>query len=157
MRILGIDPGSNRCGWGCIEKKGGKIIYIDAGLIETKHSQNNKFLFIGQEYKKIIIKTQPDIISIEKIFFAKNVKTAIEVAQARGVILYESLLYNIAIVEYNPMQVKQAVTTYGLADKKAVAKMVSMILAIPQLKMIDDTSDALAIALAACNYNYLKK
>ncbi|MFH1759038.1 MAG: crossover junction endodeoxyribonuclease RuvC [Patescibacteria group bacterium] len=153
MKILGIDPGSSRCGYGLIEKSGSSLKYLSAGLIEIKESDiNQKLLYLNQDFKKLIAKHKPDLIAIEKIYFSKNIKTAIEVAQARGVLILQTLQNNIPLVEYNPNEVKQSVTDYGSADKKAVAKLVAIHLQIPPLKVIDDITDALAIAITAANH-----
>ncbi len=152
MKVLGIDPGSSRCGYGLIEKDGSKLTLVNHGLIEIKEKDiNHKLTLLGHDYKKIIKEFKPDLVAIEKIFFSKNVKTAIEVAQARGVIMYLSLKEGADIVEYNPQEIKLSVTGYGLSDKKAVAKMVSSILKIPPLKVIDDVTDAIAISITAAN------
>lgn len=150
MKILGVDPGSSRCGFGLIEKEGSRLNFLTAGLIENKESDiNYKLFYVARDFDKILLEFQPDLVAIEKIFFSKNVKTAIEVAQARGVLILQTLKRKIQITEYNPQQIKQAVTSYGMADKKSVAKMVALLLRMPSLNVIDDTTDALAIAITA--------
>lgn len=152
MKILGVDPGSSRCGYGLIKKDGSKLSFIKAGLIEIKESDiNQKLFYLANDYKKILQQTKPDLVGIEKIFFSKNIKTAIEVAQARGVLILETLRQKISIVEFTPQEVKQAVTNYGSADKKAVAKMVNIILNRQNINVIDDVSDAIAVAITAAN------
>ena len=148
IRILGIDPGSSRCGYGLIEKRGSQLKLLQAGLIEIKETDSSQRLFyLGKDFERLLKKLKPDWVAIEKIFFTKNVKTAIEVAQARGLLIYLTTKYQIPITEFTPNQVKQAITNYGAADKKAVAKMVRLILGKRELKKNDDTTDALAVAI----------
>jgi len=148
MIALGIDPGSRRIGYGVVECEGAKIAFVAAGILEIKTSDDISAL---EETKKgvdtLIEKYRPDAMAIEKLFFAKNTKTAIAVAQARGVILLATKERGIRIKEYTPNEVKSGVAGYGFADKKAVLKMVRLILGKQDLKVIDDASDALALAI----------
>lgn len=153
MKILGIDPGTARIGYGLISDHPLKL--LDYGVIEIKDKTNRKFLILSEKLGELINKFKPDAASVEKIYFAKNQKTAIEVAQARGIIILSLLNKKIPIYEYTPQEVKLAVTNYGLADKKAVAKLVKQLLGINELKGYDDASDALAIAITAANYRKL--
>ncbi|MEK9183960.1 MAG: crossover junction endodeoxyribonuclease RuvC [Patescibacteria group bacterium] len=154
MKILGIDPGSSRIGYGLIEKTGQKLKLIRADTLEIKEKDpNQKLLYLAADFKKLLEECKPDLLGIEKIFFYKNVKTAIEVAQARGVLVLLTLQRGIPLVEFTPQKVKKATTNYGSADKQAVAKMVSLLLNEPQTKRLDDTTDAIAIAITAAN-NY---
>lgn len=146
MKILGIDPGTSRIGYGLITDRPLKL--LDYGVIEIKEKTNKKFLLLAEEFKKIVDEFKPDIAAMEKIFFAKNQKTAIEVAQARGIMMFILLEKKIPVSEYGPQEVKRAVTNYGLADKKGVAKLVGKMLGI-SLTGHDDASDALAIAITA--------
>jgi crossover junction endodeoxyribonuclease RuvC len=152
MIILGIDPGVTRIGYGVIRQLANKKLeFIDCGVIEGGPNQKLTEL-IDKNIKKIsglIIKYKPEIIGIEKIYFVKNVKTGIAVAQMRGAIISEITKYTISIKEFNPSEIKLAVANYGLADKKAVSKMVSRILNIEKIAGFDDVSDALAIAITA--------
>ncbi len=147
MKILGIDPGTSRIGYGLI-KDGSELKLIDCGVIEITEP-DKKILILGKKYAKLLKKFQPDLVAIEKLFFAKNKKTALGVAQSRGVLILKSLEAKIPIAEYGPMEVKLATTGYGLSDKKAVATMVKIFLKADSLKGYDDASDALAIAIAA--------
>lgn len=159
MRILGIDPGSSRIGFGLIEKQGSKLSLIKTGVLEIpKGEAAEKLNALAAEFKKLLAESAPHAIGIEKLFFSKNVKTGIEVAQARGVLLHlsneyfsfmnlESCIMN-PVYEFTPQQVKVATTNYGGADKKAVARMVAMILNVPPLRILDDATDALAVAIA---------
>ena len=153
MIILGIDPGTTMIGYGIIKKKSEKIIPIDYGCIKTesKLPQSKRLKIIYQEVKKIIKKYKPDRISIEKIFFSKNLKTAISVSQARGVILLAAAELKVKIYEFTPLQVKQAVSNYGKAQKKQVQRMVKLLLNLDKIPEPDDAADALAIAICATN------
>ena len=156
MKILGVDPGSSRTGYVLITDRPLKL--VASVIIDLKEkSLNQKILKLANQYEKILTELRPDLVAIEKIFFAKNTKTAIEVAQARGVLIYLTVKNKIGCTEYTPMQVKQSITNYGLADKKAVIKMVAAILKIEPIKGFDDISDAIAIAITACNFYSLDK
>jgi len=148
MIALGIDPGTRRIGYGIVECNGPDAVFVDAGLL-TIEAENDVAAL--EETKKgidaLIKKHKPDVVAIEKLFFAKNTKTAIAVAQARGVIILATKERGVRIKEYTPNEVKSGVTGYGFADKKAVLKMVRLILRKPDLKLIDDASDALALAI----------
>ena len=150
MISLGIDPGTRRIGYGIIQKNAGKLIFVAAGILDIKSSDDASAL---EETKngidKLIKKYKPDSMSIEKLYFAKNQKTAIAVAQARGVILLAAKEKGLLTKEYTPNEVKAGVTGYGFADKKAVLKMVRLILGKQDLAVIDDASDALALAIMA--------
>ncbi len=161
MRILGIDPGSSRIGFGLIGKEAGSLSLIETGVIEIgPGSASAKLLALGTEFERMLERTKPDMIGIERIFFSKNAKTAIEVAQARGLIAHCSLEYLRKrgpretpgeIFECTPQEAKVAVTNWGGAGKKAVARMVSLILNAGPLALLDDATDALAIAICAAN------
>jgi len=149
MRILGIDPGYGRMGWGVIEgdKNGWKL--VASGCLETKPS--TPFLKRLQELRNClqhVIETyKPDKAGVEQLFFAKNAKTAMDVGQARGVILVTLFDAGLPITEATPMQVKQSVVGYGKADKLQIQHMVALQLGLKNKKMQDDMADALAIAL----------
>jgi crossover junction endodeoxyribonuclease RuvC len=150
MIALGIDPGTRRVGYGLLKCEGSVLTFIAAGILIIKSTDDPSAL---QETKRgidaLIKKYKPDVMGIEKLFFAKNQKTALEVAQARGVILLAATEKNLPIKEYTPNEVKLGVTGYGLADKKAVLKMVRLTLGKHDLAVIDDASDALALAIMA--------
>lgn len=150
MRILGIDPGIGRCGWGVIETQGSKIKAIDYGCIETSASLSieQRLEEVYREVSKIIKKHEPKAFSIEELFFNNNAKTAFVVGQARGVILLAASQAGMPANIYTPLQVKMAVTGYGRAEKAQIGKMVKTILALKEIPKLDDTSDALAVALA---------
>lgn len=149
MTIIGIDPGIGRCGWGVLEYEGSKFKVIDYGCIETKPNGEieKRLLEIDREIEKIIKKFKPDIFAIEELFFGTNSKTAFTVGQARGVILLEASRNNLPVFVYTPLQVKMALTGYGRADKNQIAQMVKVILKLEKIPKIDDTSDALAVAV----------
>lgn len=152
MIILGIDPGTKRVGYGVVKKEFGKIELLDAGLIAIKKSGSLKELKdVGDGVEKLIEKFKPEKFAIEKLYFAKNQKTGIEVSQSRGVVLFVALKKGLKVEEYSPNEVKAGVTGYGLADKRSILKMVKLILKEPGLNIIDDASDALAVAIMSAN------
>ena len=147
--ILGIDPGTNRIGYGVIRTVGRKTSYLASGLIEIKERYApDQLVRIYDGISSLIEEYSPDIIAVEKLFFSNNKKTAMTVAEARGVILLAAAKKGTVITELAPNEVKQITTGHGQADKKAVLKMVGLILGLSDFKPIDDTSDALAIAIA---------
>ncbi len=153
MVILGIDPGTRRIGYGIIEADRTKVGLLDAGILSIQSGDDPGALAeIKQQLAALIKKFKPARIAIEKLYFAKNKKTALQVAQARGVILLVATEQGLAAEEYGPNEIKSGITGYGLADKKAVLKMVRLILKEPVLDVIDDASDALAIAIVAARH-----
>lgn len=150
MRILGIDPGIGRCGWAVIESEGSKVKALGYGCIEThaKLSIEQRLEQVYREVGEILKKHKPDAFSIEELFFNNNAKTAFVVGQARGVILLAASQAGLPANIYTPLQVKIAVTGYGRAEKGQIGKMVKTILALKEVPKLDDTSDALAVALA---------
>jgi crossover junction endodeoxyribonuclease RuvC len=150
MIILGIDPGTRRIGYGIVRKDGSEVVFVAAGLLDIKSGDDITALCEARrDLDRLIKKYKPDRMGIEKLYFAKNQKTAIAVAQARGVILLAAGEHGISIKEYTPNEVKSGITGYGFSDKKAVLKMVRLILGKHDLKIIDDASDSLAIAIIA--------
>jgi len=151
MKIIGIDPGFGRMGWGIIESKSGKITHLDNGCLETdrKILFENRLKLIYEFVTGLIQKYQPDIVSVEELYFAANSKTAIEVAQARGVILLAASKLDIPISSYTPLQVKLAITGYGKADKRQIQIMVKSLLSLKSILKGDDAADALAVALTS--------
>lgn len=161
MISLGIDPGTRRIGYGIVgsgqagNPDANAIEFIAAGILKIESSDDPSALVETKcELDKLIKKYKPDAVAIEKLFFAKNQKTALAVAQARGVILLAVHDRGIPIQEYTPNEVKSNIAGYGHADKKAVLKMVRLILGKHDLKVIDDASDALALAILASNRRY---
>jgi crossover junction endodeoxyribonuclease RuvC len=148
---LGIDPGTHRVGYGAIRADGGKFTLLEQGLIEKKEKgyAASQLPLVYEGVKGLIDRIKPDEVAVEKLFFSKNQTTAMAVAEARGVILLAAANAGIKIREFTPNTVKQSVSGYGSADKKAVLKMVSLILGLKDFRPIDDASDALAIAITA--------
>lgn len=155
MIILGIDPGLAQTGYGIIETEAKKIIPITYGSIATKANSPfpKRLEKIHLELKKIIKKYQPDKIALEELFFAKNVKTALKVSEARGVIQLTAIQQKISILEFTPLQVKQALVGYGRADKIQIQKMVQLNLNLKTLPKPDHAADALAIAICCAQTN----
>lgn len=149
MRILGIDPGTGILGFGVIETSANKAQLVDGGVIRTLAKQNDaeRLETIFDELTSVIAQTKPSAMSVEKLFFAKNVTTAMTVAQARGVVLLTGRQAGLEIFEYTPLQIKQALTGYGRADKKQIQEMVRVILGLKALPQPDDCADALAAAI----------
>jgi crossover junction endodeoxyribonuclease RuvC len=149
MRILGIDPGTGILGFGVIEAGKGKAQLVDAGVIRTPVHEDDavRLQTIFDELTDIITETKPVAMSVEKLFFARNVTTAMTVAQARGVVLLCGRQAGLEIFEYTPLQIKMAITSYGKADKKQVQEMVRVLLALREIPKPDDCADALAAAL----------
>ncbi|NCF75356.1 MAG: crossover junction endodeoxyribonuclease RuvC [Xanthomonadaceae bacterium] len=158
MTILGIDPGFAIVGYGIIKKdKNSNISIVNYGAINTsaKDIFPDRLAQIHKELKSIIRKYKPNIVAIEELFFYKNVKTAMEVGQARGVIILTVIQSKIQIFEYTPLQIKQAVSSYGRADKNQVQEMVKKILNLKKIPEPDDAADALAAAICCGNFNNL--
>ena len=150
MRILGIDPGTGILGFGVIDAGGNnKVKLVDGGVIRTPVKQEDSLRLetIYDELTEIIKLHKPDVMSVEKLFFAQNVTTAMTVSQARGVVLLAGVKSGLQLFEYTPLQIKQALTGYGRADKKQIQEMVRIILALEQIPQPDDCADALAAAI----------
>ena len=149
MIILGIDPGYAIVGYGIVNVQCGKFKALDYGAIITKAHTNflSRLEFIFDSLNIVISKNKIDALAIEKLYFQNNQKTAIQVAQARGVTLLSAQKNKIPVFEYTPLQVKTAVTGYGKADKKQVMEMTKRFLSLKEVPKPDDTADALAIAL----------
>lgn len=149
MRIIGIDPGTGILGFGVVDSKNGKYTLVTAGVITTPaHTPLDERLEeIFDGLTEIIRETKPDVMSIEKLFFSRNVTTAISVSHARGVAMLVGRKAKLPIAEYTPMQIKQAITGYGKADKKQIQEMVRLQLRLREVPKPDDAADALAAAL----------
>lgn len=150
--ILGIDPGIADTGFGIILKDGhNNLSCLGYGSIKTKAGTElaDRLEIINVHLNKLIEKYQPNLISVEELFFSKNAKTALIVGQARGVVLLTAKQNKVRLVEFTPLQVKQAVSTYGKADKLQVQKMVKLLLNLKEIPKPDDAADALAIAICA--------
>ena len=152
MRILGIDPGSRITGYGFIEKTKSNLVHLDNGGIFTdpKQSFSERLYTIFLGIKELIDKFSPQAVAIENIFYAKNVKSTIQLAHARGAALVGAMEKKIPVFEYTPLQVKQAVTGYGRASKEQIQQMVKALLKLPEITYFD-SSDALAVAICHCH------
>ncbi len=151
--ILGIDPGLADTGWGVIAKQAGKLKFVACGSVVTSSKTDfiKRLEVLHNELHKIIKKYQPNCVAVEQLFFCKNVKTALMVGQARGVTLMTIAENNLPIFEYTPLQVKQALTSYGQADKNQVGQMVRVMLNLNVVPKPDDAADALAVAITCGN------
>lgn len=149
MKILGIDPGMAIVGYGLVEVSNEKPILLTSGSIQTSKnlSDSKRLLEIFNDLSTIVDRFKPDCASVENLFFFKNQKTVIPVAEARGVILTVLEKFSIPTYSYTPMEVKQVLTGYGRADKKDVERMVKISLEYENLPKLDDTVDAIAIAI----------
>ncbi len=159
MVILGIDPGIGRVGWGIIRDDSGKHQIITYGCFETssKMEETERLSQINTFISDLVHQYQPDAIAIEQLFFAANVRTAMSVGQARGVIVMAASTTGVPLTSYTPLQVKQAISGYGKADKKQIQMMVKTLLKLPTIPQPDDAADALAIALTHAFSYKLKK
>lgn len=160
MKIMGIDPGTTRCGWGMIDYD---IKLRKASLLEYGIVDSGKEVLVGDrlakiyaEISRLIDLLKPDAMAVEEIFFFKNAKTVIAVSQARGVAIAAARAQNVPVYEYTPMQVKQAVSGYGSADKHQIQKMVQVLLQLKDIPKPDDAADALAVAITCAHSNQLK-
>lgn len=158
MIILGFDPGLATLGYGVIKKEThGKPQMIDYGIISTPKDENLavRLSLLEKGIKQVIDTYKPDEIAMEELFFAKNVKTAIAVAHARGVLLLTANKECGRIYEYTPLQIKQALTGYGRAEKRQIQEMVKTRLGLKSIPRPDDAADALAVALCHAQTNKL--
>lgn len=149
MRILGIDPGIAIVGFGLIESNRGSVRMLQYGAVTTEAGLPlaTRLVQIENDMTALIAQLKPDEIAVEELFFSKNITTGIAVAHGRGVILCTAERLGVPIFEYTPMQVKQAVADYGLADKKQVMDMTKRLLKLKAVPKPDDAADALAIAI----------
>lgn len=154
LRILGLDPGFARTGFAVLEKMGSRLQVLTYGCWETKKSQAfaDRLVFLARELKKLIKKFKPECAVIEELFFFKNLKTAIGVAEARGALLLTLGESGLKILELTPLQVKQSLCGYGRAEKSQIQKMVQLILELQEKPRPDDAADALAVAVAGSSY-----
>lgn len=149
MRILGIDPGIAIVGFGFIDKQGSKLTPVQYGCIQTEaHTPEEKrLLHVYEGMVQLIDKYKPDAVALEKLFFNRNVTTAMSVGQARGVLVLAAVQKGLPVSEYTPMQVKQAIVGYGKAEKRQVQEMTRMFLKLQAIPKPDDVADALAVAI----------
>jgi crossover junction endodeoxyribonuclease RuvC len=156
MLIMGVDPGFATTGYGIVEYKENKFSLLDYGIVTTEAGTPfaHRLLKLDERISAIIGKYNPDAISVEELFFSKNIKTAIAAAHGRGIVLAAAARSGSQVFEYTPLQVKQAVVGYGRAEKLQVQQMVKVILNLPDIPKPDDAADALAIAI--CHGNSFK-
>jgi len=149
MRIIGIDPGIARTGWGIIEKNNSNVKAVQFGCFQTQAKEQipNRLKYIFSFLTQLIEEYRPDSLAIEELFFNTNAKTALIVGQARGVVILTAALKGIPVSIYTPLQVKIAITGYGRAEKSQIGQMVKVLLKLSSIPAPDDTADALAIAL----------
>lgn len=153
MIILGIDPGIGRMGWGVIQSQNSKLKSQNYGCLETdpKETIENRLLAVYKFVDSLIKKYKPDALATEELFFNTNTKTAMTVGQARGVVIVCGAINHVPVFSYTPLQVKIAITGYGRAAKGQIGQMVAVILSLPNVPKLDDTTDALAVAIAHAN------
>lgn len=149
MKVLGIDPGFGRLGYGIVQRSGGSLRALEFGCVETskEHSMPQRLRQIHHEMTALIERSQPDCLATEALLFAANRTTAFDVCKALGVVLLASAELNLAWCEYTPPQVKLAVTGSGSADKKQMRFMVQRLLSLTEAPKLDDVTDALAVAI----------
>ncbi len=149
VRVLGIDPGTARTGYGIVERDGNALKVVDYGCLETLSSSPpaERLLSIHRGVLHLIELYRPEMVGVERLFFNRNVQTAFAVGQARGVVLLAAATHGLSVSEYGPHEVKIAVTGYGRADKVQVQRMVQALLGLAELPRPDDAADALAVAI----------
>jgi crossover junction endodeoxyribonuclease RuvC len=153
MKVLGIDPGTAALGYGIVERSGGRLREVDHGCLTTSPDLTlpQRLLAIHGLVEELLALHEPDLMGVERLFFSKNVQTALAVGQARGVILLAAAQHGTPVREATPNEVKSAITGYGAADKEQVQRMVQLVLGMSELPRPDDAADALAIAAWVAN------
>ena len=151
MKVLGIDPGYGRCGLAILEGDGSHPTLAYSTCIETKASSEFSLRLreVGDAIVRTILEHKPELIALEELYFSNNQKTALHVAEARGMILYIAVSHNIPLLEFNPMTVKVAITGYGRANKTDVTKMIERLVHIKTPLQYDDEYDAIAVGITA--------
>lgn len=146
-KVLGIDPGYARCGWAIVEQRNGKDALMDAGCFETdsKTPYQARIRAVGAHISSLLQKYSPDSLALERLFFSTNQKTAMHIAEVRGMIM--NLAGTCPVQEFTPPQIKLAICGYGKADKKQVQKMAMLLLGLKEIPAPDDKADAIAVAL----------
>ena|SRR3989338_2270890 len=151
--ILGIDPGFGRMGFGCIRVQKGQCQAMDFGVVTTKAGEEFGYRLkqIAEDLRSLIRASKPSLVAMEKLFFTSNAQTAMRVAEARGVAYLIAAEEGIPVIEFTPSQIKKALTGDGRADKKAMERMVALLLGLPRSPKPDDAADALAAAITAAS------
>ncbi|MCR5297527.1 MAG: crossover junction endodeoxyribonuclease RuvC [Clostridiales bacterium] len=158
MIVLGIDPGYALMGWGVVEAEGSRMKLVNYGCIETKAGvpMQNRLRALQLGVKDLLNIYKPDDVAFEELFFARNVTTALMVGAARGAAIIAAAEYTENLYEYTPMQIKQAITGYGKADKKQIQQMVKLLLKMDEVPKPDDAADAIACAITHCQAGVAK-
>ncbi len=153
MKVLGIDPGTAAMGYGIVERTGGRLREVDHGCLVTSPDLPlpERLLAIHTMVDELLSLHEPDLVGVERLFFSRNVQTALGVGQARGVVLLTAAQHGTPVREATPSEVKSAITGYGAADKEQVQRMVQLVLGMAELPWPDDAADALAIAVWVAN------
>ena len=159
MIVLGIDPGYALMGWGVVEASGGRMRLLGYGCIETRAGtpMQHRLRTLQLGIRDIVNIYHPDDVAFEELFFARNVTTALMVGAARGAAIIAAAEYTDNLYEYTPMQIKQALTGYGKADKKQIQQMVKMLLNMEELPKPDDAADAIAVAITHSQSGFAKE
>jgi crossover junction endodeoxyribonuclease RuvC len=153
MRVLGVDPGLGRCGWAVLEGRGGRVVTVGYGTVHTAGGQvAPRLAALAARLRQVLAVHRPDALAIERLFFNANVRTAMTVGQASGVVLLLAAEHGLEVSAYTPPQVKQAVTGSGSAPKEQVGYMVKTLLGLAAVPAPADTADALAVALCHLNH-----
>jgi len=149
MFVLGVDPGVSRCGYGCVESARGQTKAIAVGVLSTPPSQPlpERLAALDTDIRELLADLRPHVVAVERLFFQTNVRTAMSVGQASGLVLAAASQAGCEVVQYTPNQVKQAVAGYGAAGKDQVQRMVQSLLGLPEVPKPADAADALALAL----------
>jgi len=148
MIVLGIDPGYDRLGVAIVEKTGEeRVLWSDCITTNSKVDFTDRLFSIGEAVEKIIKKWKPDAMSLEKLFISTNQKTATNIAEVRGVLIYLAKKHKLSLGQYTPMEIKSTIAGYGTADKKQVTAMIEKLVKLPAGKRLDDEYDAIGVAL----------
>ena len=152
MKVLGIDPGIARLGWGVIRETSNKQKIVACGCLTTEKqiSDHQRLAYLFKQLQGLIKQYKPEIVAVEDLFFSSNAKTAFQVGQARGIVLLAAALQGLPVVSYTPLKIKMTIVGYGRASKEQVQKMVNSMLKLKVIPRLDDTIDALAVALTHC-------
>lgn len=156
MRVLGIDPGSLKSGYGLVDEQQGQLTVVDYGVIRTIPDTPlaQRLLLISARLQELIARHAPDEVAVEDVFVAKNAQSSLKLGQARGAILLTVAQAGLPVAEYTPLEVKQSAVGYGRADKEQVQQMVKVLLRLKEIPTPDDAADALAIAI--CHHHSVK-
>ena len=159
MIVLGIDPGYALMGWGVVEQKGSQLRLLGYGCIETKAGvpMQHRLRSLQLGVRDLVNIYHPDEVAFEELFFAQNVTTALMVGAARGAAIIAAAEYTENLYEYTPMQIKQAITGYGKADKKQIQQMVKLLLRLDEVPKPDDAADAIACAITHCQAGRMRE